>query len=313
MLLCCLTATTSVAETTKKIRFGVLAFGTANWELAALTHENLLTDAEFQLEIIPMATPQAGKIALQSKAVDVIVSDWIWVSKMRAEHTDFAFYPYSKSSGAIIVPADGSLASLPDLQQKRLGIAGGALDKNWLLLQALAQRKNLNLSSLQTVFGAPPLLNQQLKQGRIDAVLTYWHFAARLEAEGYTQLIDGTEIQQQLGISDPIPMLGYVFRESWGNSNRQTITNFLQKTDQAKDLLCSSQATWNKIKPLTKSENPAVNDKLRQRYCQGRVLEWGEKQFDAAEKIYQFLRQISDSRLTGDGTQIQPGTFWQLD
>ena len=85
--------------------------------------------------------------------------------------------------------------SIKDLKGKRLGIAGGELDKNWLLLQALAQKEHLDLNaSVEKTFGAPPLINEQIKQNRVDAVLNYWHFAARLEAQGYRQIIDGRGI-----------------------------------------------------------------------------------------------------------------------
>ncbi len=95
--------------------------------------------SDFQIEKVELANPEAGKIALQAGAVDMIVTDWIWVSRMRSEGKDFTFYPYSTASGSLMVPEKSAIRSLADLKGKRLGIAGGELDKNWLLLQALAK------------------------------------------------------------------------------------------------------------------------------------------------------------------------------
>lgn len=132
ILLSCalLLSSTSFAAEKTKLRLAVLAFGTVNWELNTVKNQKLLTDADFELEIIPVANSQAGKIALQSGAVDMIVSDWIWVSRMRSTGADFSFYPYSTTAGALIVSTNSVINSLADLQGKKLGIAGGELDKN---------------------------------------------------------------------------------------------------------------------------------------------------------------------------------------
>jgi len=308
-----LTGNGMAAEKTK-IRLGVLAFGTANWELAALKNEKLLNDAAFTLDIVPMATPQAGKIALQSNAVDMIVSDWIWVSRMRSSGADYTFYPYSNTAGALLVSDNSPIETVADLSGKKLGIAGGELDKNWLLLQAVGLKQQVDLNqSVDKIYGAPPLLNQQLRQRRLDAVINYWHFAARLEAEGYRQIINGREILQQFGIDEQVPSLGYVFRASWGNRHKAAVNHFLQLTAKAKQRLCSSDAAWRKITALTKAKDSATQDKLRQRYCEGRVRRWGAANRQAAERVYQLLRQLSDNKLTGSTEQLQPGTFWRSD
>jgi len=296
------------------IRLGVLAFGTVNWELSTLKSQRLITDAGFDLEIYPVANPQAGKIALQSGAVDMIVSDWIWVSRMRSTGTDLSFYPYSNTSGALIVPADSPIKSLTDLQGKKLGIAGGELDKNWLLLQALAQQQSqLNLNNrVEKVYGAPPLLNQQILRNRVDAIINYWHFAARLEAKGYKQLLNGKDILLGLGIKEQVPTLGYVFNRHWANQNKAVVNQFLKATQTAKNQLCISDDAWQQIIPLTKVKDTVTQQKLRDRYCAGRIKQWGEEEQLAAEKIYTLLRKLSNNRLTGQSELLQPGTFWTI-
>lgn len=297
------------------IRLGVLAFGTVNWELSTLKNLSPQGSNAFNLEILPVANPQAGKIALQSGAVDIIVSDWIWVSRLRSSGADLSFYPYSNTSGALILPDSSPIKSIADLKDKTLGIAGGELDKNWLLLQALAQQKNqLDLNtSVEKVYGAPPLLNQQIIRGRVDAIINYWHFAARLEAKGYKQLISGKEILQQLGIKKQVPTLGYVFDREWALKNKNAVNSFLKATQQAKNQLCESDQAWQQIAHLTKAKDQATQKQLRKRYCAGRVQQWGEEERLAASKIYQLLHKLSNNKLTGKSEQLQKNTFWTLD
>ena len=293
------------------IRIGVQAAGTLEWELAALQDDPSFKSSDFQLKIEHLANAEAGKIALQSGSVDIIVSDWVWVSNLRADGADFTFYPYSNTSGALVVPENSSIHLLEDLKGKRLGIAGGELDKNWLLLQALAQKTNLNLdASVEKTFGAPPLINEQIKQNRVDAVLTYWHFAARLEAQGYRQIIDGKGILKGLGIAENVPSIGYVFKQSWAESHKQVIKSFLQASKGAKNKLCVSDVAWQKIIPLTHVEDVSTQKILRQRYCEGGVDQWGQKEQQAAVRIYEMLRSVSNKKLTGQSEHLQPDTFW---
>ncbi|MGZ5027602.1 MAG: ABC transporter substrate-binding protein [Methylobacter sp.] len=309
--LCLFASCNSYAAEKTIIRLGVQASGTVDWELSAL-EENPHPD--FQLEVQHLANPEAGKIALQSGAVDMIVSDWIWVSNLRATGSDFTFYPYSNTSGALVVAENSPIHSIKDLKGKRVGIAGGELDKNWLLLQALAGQEKLDLNtSVEKVFGAPPLISEQIKQNRIDAALTYWHFAAKLEAQGYRQIIDGRGILKGLGIQENVPSIGYVFKESWANSHKQALSNFFNAGKQAKNQLCTANAAWQKIIPLTKADDAPTQAKLRQRYCEGNIDHWGKPEQQAAERIYTILRTLSNKQLTGNSDSLQPGTFWTAD
>jgi len=309
--LCLLASASSVAAEKTVIRIGAQASGTVDWELAALQDN---PQADFKLEIQHVANAEAGKIALQSGAVDMIVSDWIWVSRLRATGSDFTFYPYSTTSGALMVAKDSPIHSVKDLSGKRLGIAGGELDKNWLLLQALAGQQQLDLNaSVEKVFGAPPLINEQLKQNRVDAALNYWHFAARLEAEGYRQIIDGKAILKGLGIEEAVPNLGYVFKQSWANEHKQALKGFFSASKQAKNQLCTEDAAWKKIIPLTQVNDAATQAKLRQRYCEGGIEQWGEAQQQTAGRIYALLRKLSNNQLTGQAENLQPGTFWSVE
>lgn len=311
-LLLWLFASLSFAAEKTVIRVGVLAFGTLEWELTALKNEPVLDTADFQIEQQILASPQAAEVALQAGAVDMIVSDWIWTSRMRAGGTNVTFYPYSNTSGVLVVPEKSGIKTLKDLQNKRLGISGGELDKNWLLLQALATSQQVNLQSVKKVFGAPPLLNQQVQQGRLDALLTYWHFAAQLEGQGYRQLIDGKGILQGLGIKEEVPSLGYVFKQSWADDNKIALNHFFNASKQIKEKLCTADATWQKILPLTKVTDAATQAKLRERYCGGRVTQWGSvAQLQAVKQIYALLHKLSQNKLT-DSDTLQPGTFWTL-
>ena len=296
------------------IRIGAMASGTLAWELQAMKDQGLLDNAGFDLKITPLANQQAGKVALQANSVDMIISDWIWVSSMRSEGIPFTFTPYSNSAGGLLVAANSDIKTLQDLKAKKLGIAGGELDKNWLLLQALGSQQGLDLGqSVEKVYGAPPLLEQQLKAGRIDAILTYWQFAARLETEGYRQLMSGEDIIRQLGIGESVPSLGYVFRQNWADQHKASLQGFLQLAAKARNTLCSDNEAWQKVVYLTESNEPATQKKIHERYCEGRVANWSAKNQAAAKQIYNWLNTISQNKLGGKSTELEAGSFWSAE
>jgi len=311
LLLACIVSQSLIAAEKSIIRLGVLPFGTVNWELTVLTKLELIETDEYRIEIQAVANPQAGKISLLANSVDMIVSDWIWVSRQRTAGFNLTFYPYSNTAGALVVNKQSNITSLPDLKGKRIGIAGGELDKNWLLLQALAKKQTIDLNQAnKKVFAAPPLLNQELSQGRLDAIITYWHYAARLEAQGFHQIIDGKNIIKDLGIPVSVPLLGYVFKQSWADQHQNAIKRFFRATQVAKDSICNSDSTWQHIIPLTKTSSTTTQQLLRKRYCDGRINQWGKQQQDAAQQIYLLLKKLSKNKLTGKSEILQPGTFW---
>ena len=225
--------------------------------------------------------------------------------------SDLSFYPYSDVSAGLLVPGNAGIQTLADLKGKKLGIAGGELDKNWLLLQALARKQGIDLNaSVEKVYGAAPLLSQQLLSGRIDALLTYWHFAARLEAQGYRSLLTGESLLRDLGIDQAMPNMGYVFKASWANAHPNLIKTFFDRAQTARNRLCENDGAWQKIVKLTETDDATTQALLRRRYCEGRVEDWGLKQQQASEALYQIVRGVGGSKLVDKTDHLSDGTFW---
>ncbi len=296
------------------IRAGVLKFGTVSWELDVIKRHGLDNKEGFTLQVQEFAANDAASIAFMGGNVDVIVEDWLWVARQRAEGVAVSFLPYSSAVGAVIVRPDRGIARLQDLADKRLGVAGGSLDKSWLILQGLARRDaGLELASAaRPVFGAPPLLSEKLLAGELDAVVTYWPFAARLEAKGMTRLIGIAQAQEALGIPRTTPQLGYIFKEAWAAENPERIAAFSRASRAAKAIMKESDAEWERLRPLTRAEDDATLAALRQRYREGIVERWGEAERQAAAKLYAVLAELGGEKLVGKAPTLPDGTFWPI-
>lgn len=294
------------------IKTGALAFGTLNWEITLMRDQGLDKLHHLNLETATLASPEAGKIALQSGSVDIIVGDWIWVARQRMQGRDFVFAPYSTSHGALVVPVTSKINDVRDLPGKRLGIAGGGQDKNWLLLRAMALKEyKVDLDALvEKTFAAPPLLSQSLEQGRLDAVLTYWNQSARLQAKGYRQVLDGQQIIEHLGIKARVPALGYIFRESWAKAHPEALAGFLQAANAARDALCTSSLAWAQVAPLTQETDPNLQEAVKNHYCEGRITQFGAPEIKAASEIFEYITRVDN---TGSGPaqpSLPSAVFW---
>ncbi len=294
------------------MKVGVLKFGTVNWELDVIKTNQLDRKEGFTLDVLAFGGNDAADVALMGGAVDAIVEDWLFVARQRSDGVGLTFIPYSSNVGAVMVKADGPITTLADLKGKKLGVAGGPLDKSWLLLQAYARRMDgMDLTrDAQPVFGAPPLLTEKLKSGELDAALNYWQFDARLEADGYRRLIGIGEVQEALGVPASVPQLGYIFQESWADQHTELVQAFARASRAAKAIMLGSDAEWQRLMPVTRADNAAELDAFMHRYREGIVEHWGEQQRAEAARLYAVLAEIGGTKLVGPGTELAPGTFW---
>ena len=293
------------------IRVAVQKTGTFAWELAVIRAHGLDKQADLSIQPVELATPEAGKIALRAGNADIMVSDWLWVSRERGLGAKLTFYPYSSALGAVMVPDSSPIRTLADLKGRKLAVAGGPIDKSWLLLQASLKQDGIDLKSeASIVYGAPPLLAAKALGGEMDAVLNYWNFSAALEAKGFRRLAGIEDILPKLGAKGRIAMVGYVFDEGWASANEDAVARFIAMTRKAKEILSTSDAEWEKIAPLTGAADAASLRVYRNRYREGiphRLI--ADEEADA-RVLYRVLASIGGRELVGPAQELDPGTFY---
>ncbi|MFO1073936.1 MAG: ABC transporter substrate-binding protein [Geminicoccaceae bacterium] len=309
-----LLATTALAAAADlgTLRIGVLKFGTVSWELDVIKAHGLDQREGFALEVQPYAGNDAADVALMGGAVDAIVEDWLFVARQRGNGELLTFVPYSSNVGAVMVKGDAPLATLADLKGKKLGVAGGPLDKGWLMLQAYAKREEgFDLAAMvEPVYAAPPLLSEKLRSGELAAILTYWPFGARLEPEGYRRLLGIGEVQEALGVPASVPQLGYIFKEGWAGQHAELIAAFVRAARAAREIMRTSDAEWQRLLPLTRAESATQLDAFMRRYREGIPEHWGEEQRLQAARLYAVLAELGGPELVGRSATLDPGTFW---
>jgi NitT/TauT family transport system substrate-binding protein len=294
------------------LRITTLKFGSVNWLIDTIYAEGLDRQMGVALERSELASNQALTVALQADATDLIVSDWLWAMRRRNEGELLRFAPYSAAVGAVMVPSDSRIGGIADLKGKRIGVAGSALDKSWLLLRAFARQQSGfdPADASDPIYGAAPLLSEQLRLGRIDAVLTLWQFAARLDAAGYSRLIDITEIVRALGITPQPPLIGFVWTERRLAGREDELAAFFTATQRANHILQQSDEAWQRLRPQMQIEREEEFTRVRDYFRAGIPRGWGPTEQDAAERLFALLVEIGGPALVGPKGRFDPATFW---
>ncbi len=301
-------ATSSDAET---IRVAAQKTGTFAWELAVIRAHGLDRKANLSIQVLQFASPAAGKIALRAGNADIMISDWLWVSRERGLGAKLTFYPYSSALGAVMVPSSSPIRKLADLRGHKLAVAGGPIDKSWLLLQAWLKQDGIDLKSESTIaYGAPPLLAAKALSGEMDATINYWNFCAALEAKGFRRVAGIEELFPRLGVTGRIAMLGYVFDEGWGQANRDVVTRFIAATRAAKEILSTSDAEWEAIAPLTGVKDATTLHAYRDRYREGIPRRPVADEEADARILYRVLAKAGGRELVGSAKELASGTFY---
>lgn len=307
----CLTLNVYALE---KLKVGVLAFGTVNWELDVIKHNKLDIKNGFELEVVKLASKNATSIALQSKSVDIIVTDWIWVNTQRANNGDFSFYPYSKAIGTLYVGKDSLASNFLDLEGKKIGIAGGPVDKTWLILRAyskLKYKKDLK-DIINPTFAAPPILLKKVLDKSLDGAINFWHFNAKAKAKGARAIVQMKEVLNEFGIKEDIPLIGWTFRRDIALKNSKLYNSFIKASQEAKRILLNNENEWDRVKPLMKVKDDATFNSLKNGYKNGVILKFDEKNIEDSRKIFEILKEEGGKKLVKNSKELDPKTFWKI-
>ncbi|MBY0258626.1 ABC transporter substrate-binding protein [Methylobacterium sp.] len=294
------------------IRVGSLPFGTVSWEAAVIKARGLDAANGFTLDVVKLAGNDAARIAFMGGQVDTIVGDLLWAARLGNEGRAIRFFPYSTTEGSLMVPGDSPIRTLADLKGKRLGVAGGPLDKNWLLLKAQARdTAGLDLETQATVaFGAPPLLALKLEQGELDAGLLYWTYCARLEPKGFRRLIGSDDIMRAFGATGSMALIGYLIEADTVRDKPEAVAGFTRASKAAKEALANDPAAWDVVRPLMAADDEATFQALKRDFLAGIPRRPLATERGDGEKLFAVMARLGGERLVGAGSTLPPGLYY---
>lgn len=255
-LMLCLPVSAVADDPLPTLRVAALSYGSANWELQVMKSLGIDRAFGFNLDARAVQSPAAAAIAIQGGGADVSVQDWLWVLRQYQGERIFRFYPFSTAVGSLMVPSNGA-RSIDALKGASVGVAGGAADKGWVLLCQwyLSETGNDLADQITPKFAAPPLLNQLALRGDLAAVMTYWHYAARLQAQGFQTLMSVNDVLAALGIREPVAMLGWVFSDDLTRTQPALVDRFILASNMTKQRMATDDTVWIAATPWMRAED----------------------------------------------------------
>jgi len=298
-------------EAADRLRIAIQKTGTAAWELALIKARGLDKTADLDIETTELASTDAGKVALVGAAADMVVEDWLWVARERGLGDKLLFTPYSSALGAVMTPKDSPVRTLADLAGRSIGVAGGPIDKNWLLLRAAALGAGLDLTKdARPSYGAPPLIAEKLAQGETEMALEFWNFCADLEGRGFRRAIEMADVEKALGATGPVAMTGYVFSESFAASHKDALKRFFAAAAEAHKILAQDPSAWAPIKARLNLKDDTALEVYRQRYLDGLPKRTVAEEAADARVLYRRLAEIGGKELVGEAKELDTGLFY---
>lgn len=296
----------------EELTIGAVASGTVKWELDTITHYGLDKANGFDLKIVELAGNPATQVALAGGEVDAIVSDWLWVAQQRADGKSYVFIPFSTAVGALLVPEDSPAKTLADLKGKKIGIAGGPVDKSWLILRAYAKQLDGQdlVADTEQVFGAPPMIYEAGLSGEVDGVVNFWQFLAKMKVNGMRELVSVADAATALGLDPATPLLGYVVTEELVKEKPELVSALKKTSRDAKALLMTDQAAWDRLRPIMNADTDEEFAALRDGWRAGVPADAPVDEANAA-KVFKLMAELGGEELLGKVTALPEGVFYK--
>jgi NitT/TauT family transport system substrate-binding protein len=261
-----------------------------------------------------VADSPAGQVALQAKAADIVLSDFVWVNLQRHQGNMVTMVPHSLAVGGLMVDPKAGIKSIADLKGKTFAVSGSPVDKSFVILSAdyKKQTGGTLVDDADVKFGAPPLVNELLTGGKAQAALNLWNWAARAKVAGMTQLTGVPELLKDLGVTETPPLLGWTFFEDVAKEKKKEIVAFLDASFETKQALLTDDALWDKIRPaMNVKDDDALFKQLRDDYRAGIVTHYIASDMEPAKQSFALMAQFGGKDVVGDVTDLDDGTFWK--
>jgi NitT/TauT family transport system substrate-binding protein len=249
-----------------EVRFGVIASGGQGEVPYAIRQFNLDRKYGFVLQEVDLTAPGQQYVMYRAGSIDV--SPGTFLDLLRQRKAGFglqAFHGFQRYNNYIVVKPDSPIRSFADLKGKRFGEFGTTF-LDWLILRA-AGKKAFGFDierDADLVQGAPPLLNQFLAKGEIEAMLQFSTLTlGPIKAGEQRMLIDVPGVMRRAGFVPDAFNSNWLVAERWSAAHPGAVTRLSAMIDEAYAKLKTDDSLWLPIAAKIGFTDPAIVEAYR--------------------------------------------------
>jgi NitT/TauT family transport system substrate-binding protein len=234
-------------QDTPTLRFAVVGSGSQSEVPYAIRETGLDRKYGINIEVIDIAAPGQQYTMFRSGAADISPGNFVDLLRQRKGGSAIqAIHSFQGYSNQIVVRPGSPIKTFADLKGRKVGTFGTAF-LDWLIVRA-AGRKAYNVD-LQTdadvAPGAPPLLNQLLARGEIDAALQFSTLTlSPIVRNEQRALIDLPGLMKAAGFNADVFYLQWLITERWAKANPDAVRKVPAMLDDAYAALRTDDRLW---------------------------------------------------------------------
>ena len=293
--------------------------GSPRYVMYAIKRDGLDHEHGFHLDVDLVADEieddiETVEAKLQGGESDLIDIDYISTARERADGAPIVgFYPYGRTVGGLVVPADSTVEGLSDLRDLRVGVVREH-DKNWILVRAACREfHGFDPHDHVTVVeaGSKSGLTDMLERGRVDAALQFWQLVPEIVSGGaYREVLPVSRLVQRLsGTDEKIPMSTFLTSESYVADHPDAVRGFRAAYRDAVDRLRTDDDLWRELgERMMGGADPAVVTAVRDGWREMVVRDWNDDTVDGMVRLFDHLHEVAGTDTLGVD-RIPEGTF----
>jgi NitT/TauT family transport system substrate-binding protein len=254
------------SQSAPTLRFAVIGSASQTEVPYAIQQAGLDKKYGINVEIIDFAAPGQQYTMFRSGAADISNGNFVDLLRQRKGGNAIqAIHGFQAHSNMFVVKPSSPIKDFADLKGKRIGTFGTTfLD---LLIARAAGKKAYNVD-LQTdanlVSGAPPLLNQFLARGEVDAMLQFSSLTLAPLAQGEQRmLIDQPTLMKAAGFRSDLFYLQWMVTEKWAKANPEAVRRLPAMLNEAYAVLKRDDGLWPVLAQRINITDPAITAAYR--------------------------------------------------
>jgi NitT/TauT family transport system substrate-binding protein len=213
------------------------------------------------LEVIDFTAPGQQYPMFRADAIDVAAGNFVDLLRQRKAGVGLrAFHGFQGYSNLIVTRPDSPIKTFKDLKGKKVGQFGTTF-LDWLIIRAAGKKAyNLDLATdAELVGGAPPLLNQFLAKGDVDATLQFSSLTLGPIAQGQQRVVsEMSDLMRAAGFDPRSFYVQWHVTDKWTGAHPGAIDKVKAMLTDAYAKLKSDDSVWPALAEKIHITDPAL-------------------------------------------------------